>query len=90
MAKAHYNRRFYVDDETERLFFVDDGKEPDGALVEEISAREWYLRAGHQLTCGWPHVHHPTSENICPCGCVFPARAPEEWHANAADDEALS
>lgn len=90
MAKAHYNRRFYVDDETERLLVVDDGSEPEGALVEEITALDWYLRAGHQLTCGWPLKHHAAGPNLCPCGFVFPARAPEDWHSNPDDDEALS
>lgn len=86
------NRRFYVDDETDRLFFVDDGTEPEGALVEEISAREWYVRAGRQLACGWPAEHHERSENICPCHLIFPACAPEHFHSaelSVEDEEAL-
>ncbi len=80
------SRTYYHDFETGRSGFTD-GDLPDGPLVEEITAREFYLNEGHSLSCGWPKAHWPDSEGVCPCGFIFPARYHEE--PINADDEAL-
>jgi hypothetical protein len=68
---------------------IADGDLPDGPLVEEITAREFYIRESKSLSCGWPELHHAASEHYCRCGFVFPARAPERFH-HSLDDDALS
>lgn len=89
-------RRVYWEDaETGRRGFSD-GELPDGPLVEEISAYDFYTREALSLACGWPAKHHPAGEGICPCGCIFPDRASSFMHVVAdeatielLDDEVL-
>jgi hypothetical protein len=84
-------RRYYSDEETDRLFFVDGDEEPDGVFVEEIDAWQFYRRSSIKLVCGWPDNHWPEEKGICPCGCLFPDRANAIFHTPALspDDEAL-
>lgn len=82
-------RAYWQDFETGRRGFSD-GELPDGPLVEEIEAFEFYTREGHSLVCGWPKQHHPASKHYCPCGFVFPQKLEAHWHGGLSpDDEAL-
>lgn len=81
------SRVYYHDFETGRSGFTD-GDLPDGPLVEEIEAFDFYTREGHSLVCGWPGVHHEHGKSICRCGYIFPEKLEAHWHN--ADDEALS
>lgn len=83
-------RRYYSDDDTGRLFFVDNGEEPDGVFVEEIEAWEFYRRSSITLSCGWPANHWPNERGTCPCGRMFPDLT-TIGHKTvlSADDEAL-
>lgn len=92
---SHPHRIFWEDFETGRRGFTD-GELPDGPLVEEISAREFYEREALTLACGWPAKHHETAgEDHCPCGFLSPGRIPDDhWHERERlrqqEDEALS
>jgi hypothetical protein len=93
MSGSH--RGFWEDVETGRRgFFGADHPMPDGPMVEEITAREFYEREAKVLACGWPKTHHERSADICACGFLQPAGVPEDhWHTpvlSAEDDEALS
>ncbi|KAH2148151.1 hypothetical protein KXW37_003087, partial [Aspergillus fumigatus] len=70
-----------------------EGDLPDGPLVEEITAREFYEREAQTLACGWPALHQPKRPEICPCGFIFPGKSDQQWHdpaLSAEDEEALT
>jgi len=83
-------RLYWHDFETGRSGFTDKGDLPDGPLVEEIEAFDYFTRMGHVQVCGWPGVHHEAGPNVCQCGFLFPERATIPHFAPmSADDEAL-
>jgi hypothetical protein len=83
---VRHRRLYWHDFETGRSG-SSDVELPDGPLVEEIEAFEFYTREGHSLICGWPALHHEQGETICRCGFIFPQKVPTHWHTS--DDEAL-
>lgn len=74
-------RRYYLDEETGEMCFRNHAADaPDGALVREITAFEFYTRSAEVLACGWPAKFDNASKHICPCGWVFPSQVRSDMH----------